>query len=178
MALLSDYLTPERVVFLRSRTRDGAIREIVNALKGAAPSFDPLKITRAIQEREKIVSSWIGPGIAIPHARLPDWQGITVAVGRSKKGIVFDSSDGNPVKILILIVSDDKDPDQHILLLAEIAKTLRDLALKQLIMTARTGAEIHRLLITHGYGEPKGKRNSSPKVRLSRLLYAHALSVA
>lgn len=178
MALLSEYLTPERVVFLRSRTKDGAIREIVHALKGAVPDFDPGKITRAIQDREKIVSSWIGPGIAIPHARLPGWEGITVAVGRSRKGIAFDSSDGNPVNILILIVSDDKDPDQHILLLAEIAKTLRDLALKQLVMTARTGAEVYRLLITHGYGEPRGRRKTSPKVRLSRLLYAHALSVA
>lgn len=178
MALLSKYLTPDRVIFLRSRTKDGAIRELVQALGRSIPDLDAGRILTAVQEREKMVSSWIAPGVAIPHARMPDWDGIAVAVGRSHRGITFDSSDGNPVNLLILIVSDDKDPDQHIQILAEIAKTLRDLALKQLVLTARTGPEIFRLLVTHGYGEPKGKAKTSPKVRLSRLLFAHALSVA
>jgi diadenylate cyclase len=178
MALLSKYLTAQRVVFLRSRTKEGAIREVVQAIARTVPDLNPDRIIRAIQERERVVSSWIAPGIAIPHARLPDWDGITVGVGRSRKGIAFDSSDGNPVNLLILIVSDDKDPDQHIQILAEIARTLRDLALKQLVLTARTSEEIYHLLITHGYGEPKGKGKTSPKVRLSRLLFAHALSVA
>jgi DNA integrity scanning protein DisA with diadenylate cyclase activity/mannitol/fructose-specific phosphotransferase system IIA component (Ntr-type) len=178
MALLSKYLTPERVVFLRSRSKEGAMREIVHALAKTVPDLDSGLVIKAIQDRERIVSSWIAPGIAIPHARISGWDGIAIAVGRSRKGIAFDSSDGNPVHLLILIVSDDRDPDQHILLLAEIAQTLRDLALKQLVMTARTGHEVFRLLITHGYGEPKGKTKTSPKVRLSRLLFAHALSVA
>jgi DNA integrity scanning protein DisA with diadenylate cyclase activity/mannitol/fructose-specific phosphotransferase system IIA component len=132
----------------------------------------------AIREREKIVSSWVGQGLAIPHARLASGEGIAVAVGRSRRGISYDSGDGNPVNLLVLIVSDDSDPDAHIMLLAEIARTLRDLALRQLIMTARTGEEVHRLLITHGYGEAEKKPKAPAKVRLSRLLFAHALSVA
>jgi diadenylate cyclase len=178
MALLSKYLTSRRVVFLRSRSKDGAIRELVHALCATIPDLDSMQIIRAIQERERMVSSWIAPGVAIPHARLSGWNGIAVAVGRSRKGIAFDSSDGNPVNLLILIVSDDRDPDQHIQLLAEIARTLRDLALKQLVLTARTSDEVYRLLITHGYGEPRGKAKTSPKARVSRLLFAHALSVA
>ncbi len=178
MAILASYLTPDRVAFLRSRSKDGAIRELVQTLARTSTGLDPQKIVQAIQERERIVSSWIAPGVAIPHARIPDWEGIAVAVGRSRKGIAFDSSDGNPVNLLILIVSDDKDPDLHILLLAEIARTLRDAAMKRLVMTARTAAEVHRLLITHGYGEPKGSAKTSSKARLSRLLFAHALSVA
>ena len=139
MPLLSKYLTAQRVVSLRSRSKEGAIRELANALARTARGLDPEQVVRAIRDREKIVSSWIGPGIAIPHARLADWDGIAIAVGRSRKGISYDSSDGNPVNLLILIVSDEKDPDTHILILAEIARTLRDLALRQLIMTARTG---------------------------------------
>jgi diadenylate cyclase len=178
MALLSEYLTPDRVFFLRSRSKESAIRELVNAFVATAQEADADAILRAIQEREKIVSSWIAPGIAIPHARIPGWEGVAVAVGRSRKGIAFDSSDGNPVNLLVLIVSDNDEPDQHIMLLAEIARTLRDLALKQLVMTARTSKEVYRLLITHGFGEPKGRSKASPKTRLSRLLFAHALSVA
>ena len=178
MALLSKYLTAQRIVSLRSRAKEGAIRELANALARTARGLDPGKVVRSIREREKIVSSWIGPGIAIPHARLSDWDGIAIAVGRSRRGISYDSSDGNPVNLLILIVSDEKDPDTHILILAEIARTLRDLALRQLIMTARTGEEVYRLLITHGYGEAEKKPKAPAKVRLSRLLFAHALSVA
>lgn len=178
MRLLSKYLTPARIVTLRSRSKEGAIRELARALALTVRGLDPERVVRAIQEREKIVSSWVGQGIAIPHARLSSWDGIVVAVGRSRRGISYDSSDGNPVNLLILIVSDDRDPDTHILLLAEIARTLRDLALRQLIMTARTGDEVHRLLVTHGYGEAEKKPKAPAKVRLSRLLFAHALSVA
>ncbi len=75
-------------------------------------------------------------------------------------------------------MSDDRDPDGHLLLLAEIARTLRDLALKQLVLTARSATEVHRLLITHGYGERETRPRPPARVRLSRLLFAHALSVA
>jgi diadenylate cyclase len=178
MPLLPKYLSPERIVSLRSRSKEGAIRELARALSRTVRGLDPEAVVRAIQEREKIVSSWVGPGIAIPHARLSRWDGIVVAVGRSRRGISYDSSDGNPVHLLILIVSDETDPDTHIMLLAEIARTLRDPALRQLITTARNGEEVFRLLTTHGYGEAEKKPRAPAKVRLSRLLFAHALSVA
>jgi DNA integrity scanning protein DisA with diadenylate cyclase activity/mannitol/fructose-specific phosphotransferase system IIA component (Ntr-type) len=178
MALLARYLSPARIVTLRSRSKEGAIRELVGALTAGVKNVDINGVTRAIQDRERIVSSWIGPGIAIPHARLSDWGEIEVAVGRSRRGVGWDSSDGNPVHLVFLIVSGEKDPDQHVLLLAEIARTLRDRALVQLILTARSSAEAWRLLVTRGYGEQESKTASSAKVRLSRLLFAHALSVA
>ncbi len=178
MSLLSQYLDPKRIVTLRSRTKEGAIRELAGALSGALGNAESGDVIRAIQERDKIVSSWIGPGIAIPHAHLPDWNGIAMAVGRSRKGVSWDSSDGNPVNLVFLIVGGEQDPDRHVLLLAEIARTLRDRALTHLVLTARTAAETYRLLITHGYGETEGKQPSSARVRLSRLLFAHALSVA
>jgi DNA integrity scanning protein DisA with diadenylate cyclase activity/mannitol/fructose-specific phosphotransferase system IIA component (Ntr-type) len=178
MALLARYLSPTRIVTLRSRSKEGAIRELTGSLPLADRHVDPEVVIKAIQDRERIVSSWIGPAIAIPHARLPEWQGIEVAVGRSRRGVGWDSSDGNPVNLVFLIVSGVDDPDQHVLLLAEIARTLRDRALVQLILTARTAAETWLLLITRGYGEQEGKPATSAKVRLSRLLFAHALSVA
>ncbi len=67
---------------------------------------------------------------------------------------------GIPCTCVFLIVSGDSDPDQHVLLLAEIARTLRDRALMQLVITARSAAEAWRLLVTRGYGEqgePSGR---------------------
>jgi diadenylate cyclase len=178
MALLSRYLTPERVVFLRSRTREGAVRELAVRLARTLPGIDADRVFAAIRERERLVSSWVGPGIAIPHARLSGMDGACVVVGRSRQGVAWDSGDGDPVRLVILIASDERDPDGHLQLLAEIARTLRDLALKQLVLTARSAAEVHRLLITHGYAEDGPRPHAAGRVRLSRLLFAHALSVA
>ncbi len=142
MPLLSRYLAPDLIRTLRSHAKDGAIRELAAVLAASIGSVDVDVVNRAVLQREKMVSSWIAPGIAIPHARLPDWDGIALAVGRSRKGVSWDSSDGNPVNLIFLIVSGENDPDQHVMLLAEIARTLRDRALTQLILTARTPEDL------------------------------------
>jgi len=176
MSELSKHLTMDRIVALKSRSKEGALRELVRTLARTEPRLQEESVLFAVQERERIVSSWIGPGIAVPHARLSGWPGCAVVVGRSRRGIAFDSSDGNPVYILILLVTDANDPDGHIAILAEIARTLRDAALVQLIKTAHSTAEVHRLLTTHG--DAGRKTAGSAKLRLSRLLFAHALAVA
>jgi len=178
MALLARHLSPTRIVSLRSRSREGAVRELAAVLAGGEIGLDPETVAAAVRDREKIVSSWIAPGVAIPHARLAEIPGIEVAVGRSRPGVAWDSGDGDPVHLVFLIVSGDSDPDQHVLLLAEIARTLRDRALMQLVLTARSAAEAWRLLVTRGYGEQASMPAASAKLRLSRLLFAHALSVA
>jgi diadenylate cyclase len=178
MSILARYLTPERVVFLRSRSREGAMRELADRLVRTTPGLDLEAVLEAIRERERMISSWIAPGIAIPHARVSGPEGASVVVGRSRQGIAWDSGDGDPVHLIILIASDNRDPDGHIQLLSEIAKTLRDLALKQLVLTARSAAEVHRLLIMHGFSDAEARPRSAGRVRLSRLLFAHALSVA
>ncbi len=156
MALLARYLTPNHIRTLRSRSKEGAIRELAGLLAPGGPR-EANKVVRAIHERERNVSSWVAPGIAIPHAKLPAWKGIDVAVGRSRRGVSWDSSDGNPVNLVFLIVSGDDSPDEHVMLLAEIARTLRDRALVRLILTARTSAETWSLLVTRGW--PTGGRS-------------------
>jgi len=178
MAILSRTLTPERVVFLRSRSREGAMRELAERLVRTTPGLELEAVLEAVRERERMVSSWIAPGIAIPHARVSGSEGASVVVGRSRQGIPWDSGDGDPVHLVILIASDDRDPDGHLQLLAEIAKTLRDLALRQLVLTARSATEVHRLLITRGYSDGEARPRAPGRGRLSRLLFAHALSVA
>ncbi len=180
MPLLARYLSPTHIISLRSRSREGAIRELASILAAAEGGPESEAIMSAVRNREKNVSSWVAPGVAIPHARLEDVPaGIEGAVGRSRPGVSWDSGDGDPVHLVFLIVSSEgDDPDHHVLLLAEIARTLRDRALMQLVLTARSAAEAWRLLVTRGYGEQANLPASSAKVRLSRLLFAHALSVA
>jgi diadenylate cyclase len=181
MALLARYLSPARIMTVRSRTREGAIRELAGALPLSDASLSVDVVVSAVRARERIVSSRIAPGIAIPHARLPDINGIEIVMGRSRGGVAWDSSDGDPVHLLFLIVSSEKDPDEHVHLLAEIARTLRDRALVRLLQTTRSREETWRLLVARGFGDAMGSPGvpvASAKVRLSRLLFGHALSVA
>ncbi len=141
MALLARYLSPARILSLRSRSRERAIRELASALPLAETTLTVDAVVGAVQARERIVSSRIAPGIAIPHARLPDFAGIEVVMGRSKGGVSWDSTDGDPVHLLFLIVSSEKDPDTHVHLLAEIARTLRDRALVRLLLRKRIISE-------------------------------------
>ena len=63
MALLDRFLSPTRIITLRSRSKEGAIRELVGMLSLADRRMDPDTVTRAIQDRERIVSSWIAPSL-------------------------------------------------------------------------------------------------------------------
>ncbi|HUJ75111.1 MAG TPA: PTS sugar transporter subunit IIA [bacterium] len=179
MSLLARHLSPARILTLRSRTKEAAIRELAAALTTGDSGVSRETVVAAVQARERLVSSWIAPGIAIPHARLPGTNGIEVVMGRSRAGVAWDSADGGPVTLLFLIVSSDQDPDEHVHLLAEIARTLRDRALVRLLQSARSAAETWRLLIAHSGGQEPGREEPPPaRGRLSRLLFAHALSVA
>jgi len=76
---LSDFLSPERVVFLHGWTKEEALEELVNAVCEGKPSLRPHEVLKSIWKREKTISSWIVSGFAIPHARLPGLGGFILA---------------------------------------------------------------------------------------------------
>ena len=96
------YLSAERITELKSRTKDGAIMEVV-ALAAKSPAVeDAEKLQEAIFEREGIMTTGIGLEIAIPHAKIPSVKEFVVAVGTAKDGLDFDAYDGQPVRIVVL----------------------------------------------------------------------------
>ena len=173
---LAEYLSPQRIVFLRSRSKTGALRELVDAVCHSAPELDRDKILKAVWERERTVSSWIAPGIAIPHARLTGLHTFLVAVGRSRAGINFDSGDGQPVHLLVLILGDLADVDGHIMLLADVARTVRSTPLVERVLTARSAAEIYKTILSGG--EIPRERMTADIFALSRLVCEHAVGLA
>ncbi|MHC4472961.1 MAG: PTS sugar transporter subunit IIA, partial [Planctomycetota bacterium] len=91
------FLSQDRVTDLKSTTKEGAIMELV-ALCAESPAVeDAEKLQEAIFEREGIMSTGIGLGIAIPHAKIPAVKDFVVAIGRSRHGIDFSSLDQKPV---------------------------------------------------------------------------------
>ncbi len=146
----SDYLTPAQVVFdLKSKDKVEAIEELLDVLaKQKLIENKKLLLTRII-DRENLVSTAIGYGVALPHARVDAGGEIAVAVGRSDKGIDFDAHDGQKVHLIILVVWNPTLPGLFNHLFAGLARFL--------IRAENRGR------IQAGQGQGRALRASSPR---------------
>ena len=145
---LTDVLKPEVVKMeLKARTRDEAIRELVELLAetGALRKGDVEPMTAAILQRESLGSTAIGKGVAIPHAKAPSAHGFVASLGRSTKGIEFDSLDGQPVFFVVLFVVPKDQFQTHLRTLAAIAKFLNDKSVRDELSKAHDAAQILRV---------------------------------
>ena len=173
---LQDHLSQDRIFFLKKNKKNQAIRELVESTCARVPTLDRKATLQAVEDRESIVSSWVAPGIAIPHARLSDLNDFVVAIGLSREGIVYESVDGLPVHLLILILGDAGRADQHILLLAEVARTFRSDATRQAVLSAQSKSEIYRILQNP---ETLGREIKPSKTSgITELVLSHALALA
>jgi PTS system nitrogen regulatory IIA component len=95
-------------------------------------------------DREKLGSTGIGDGIAIPHGKLKGLDSLVIAFGRSHDGIDFDSIDGKPVHIFFLLMAPESSTGQHLKALAKISRMLKDPAFRSNLMSAKSTEELYR----------------------------------
>ncbi|HOX05586.1 MAG TPA: PTS sugar transporter subunit IIA [Planctomycetota bacterium] len=146
---LSDLIDSKAIVSeIQATTKEEAIKELVDALAGAG-KVDPKdnkKLTAALMAREQLGSTGIGQGLAVPHAKHNSVGNLVAAFGRSKKGIDFDSLDGEPVHLVFLLLSNKEASGQHLEALAYITKLLRDDLFCRFLKEAKDHAELIDLL--------------------------------
>ena len=146
MAEVTDPLDPARVGDLRGATKDAVLAEMVELVRSSDAVEDPSSLLAAVRERERVLSTGIGLGIAIPHAKIPGVSRFVVAVGRHKAGIDFDAIDGKPVHLVVLIAGPQDAQDRYLRLLARLSQRLKQEDIRKQILTAPTPADIVRLL--------------------------------
>lgn len=141
--LSASQITPE----MAATERWDAIAELVDLLvkSGKVPADDSQLVLEAIRQREQTMSTGIGFGIAIPHASSDKVGEVVAAFGRSKKGIQFDSLDGQPVFFIVLFVVPKDQFQTHLRTLAAIAKFLNDKAVREDLANAADAEEILRV---------------------------------
>ena len=123
--ILTDLLRPERVrVPILAPDKRGVLDELARlvAETGGGPHGDVL---RAVEEREAVLSTGIGFGVAIPHGRSPAIPELVIAAGVTAGPIAFDAIDGEPVRLVFLIAGPDAAAGHHVRLLARIARIVR-----------------------------------------------------
>ena len=111
---------------LKGRTKEEVLTELVTALKASGAVSDVEETITVILEREKLGSTGIGEGIAIPHGKMKGIDSILCAFGRSKEGVDFDAVDNMPVHILFLLLAPVDSAGLHIQMLSRISRILRD----------------------------------------------------
>lgn len=134
---------------LRASTARDAIRELSEAI-AAAIGRPPQPIDAAVWARESIMSTGLEHGIAIPHARLDDLPTPLIAVGLSPSGIDFNAQDGEPARIIFLILTPRRDNGVQVQILADIARTFRDARIRDRILTVTSATELVALVRIEG----------------------------
>lgn len=139
--LLTELLAPERVrVPLRSRAKDDLLRELVELAAGHRGPDVVASLLRSVREREAVLSTGIGEGIAIPHGRSPELESLVVAAGVCETPVEFEALDGRPVELCFLLAGPESAAGAHVRVLGRISRLLRRDALRD-ALRASTSAE-------------------------------------
>ena len=142
-----EYIKPTRVIYnLKASSKTQAIEELLDLLieQKAISNKEPV-LTRII-EREKLVTTAIGHGVALPHARMDTGGDIAVVAGRSEEGIDFDAVDGKKVHLIILIVWNPSIPGLFNHLFAGLAQFLIKPDYRKRIFDAKNKTEFYKTL--------------------------------
>jgi mannitol/fructose-specific phosphotransferase system IIA component (Ntr-type) len=135
--LLSELLTADRVkVPLGSRTKNDVLRELVDLVANERNAIDAEPILAAVRERELVLSTGIGAGIAIPHGKTPHVDQLMVAAGVAREPVDFDALDGQPVRLFFLLVGPESAAGAHVKVLSRISRLLRRDQLRKDLMMA------------------------------------------
>jgi fructose-specific phosphotransferase system IIA component len=139
---LEAIIPPERVILLDATTKEEALRRLAAVVTTSPDVTDGTKLLAAIHEREKIMSTGIGLGIAIPHAKIPSVKDFVVGFAKIDQGIDFNSLDGKPVHFVVMIAGPDHQQERYLQLLARITLKLKDAGVRRRLAEARTVDDI------------------------------------
>ena len=144
--LLTDLLTVDRIkIPLESRTKDDILRELVEVLS-RGEGLDQSDILRAVREREAVLSTGIGNGVAIPHGKSPLVPHLLMAAGCTREPVEFDSLDGAPVSLFFMLVGPETAAGPHIKALSRISRLVRRDDARERLIRAATPEEFYRAL--------------------------------
>ena len=131
---------------LKSKDKVSVIQELAKAVQKAETSINTEELIQTLLEREKLGSTGIGSGVAIPHGKLPQIKNIVAAFGRSKAGIDFDSQDGEPAHLFFALVAPENTAGLHLKALAKLSRVLKDPEFREKLMTSPDQASIYQAI--------------------------------
>ncbi|MEO6055429.1 MAG: PTS sugar transporter subunit IIA [Gemmatimonadales bacterium] len=145
--LLTELLSPDRVLIpLPAGDRHAAIAALTRRLaESAGAGYD--EVLNAVLERESVLSTGVGFGVAIPHARSAAVRDLTMVAGVTATPVPFDAIDGEPVRLFFLIVGPEASAGLHVKILSRIARLVRRDSVRQQLLEAATADAFYNVLL-------------------------------
>lgn len=140
---IADFLTASRIIpGLKATDKKGALKEMADWMASEDPALDARRLFDVLLEREKISTTAIGEGVAIPHGKVPGVKQVCGLLARSPQGVDFDSLDGGLTHLFFVLVAPEDSAADHLKALARISRLLKDSDFRLRLMKEKSGAEI------------------------------------
>jgi len=131
---------------MQAETKLDVLREFSRLLHDAGKVNDREGLTKVLVARETLGSTGIGDGVAIPHGKLGNINELVLAFGRSRKGVDFDSLDGEPAHLFFLLLAPEDAPGDHLKALARVSRLMKNRELRETLMGAGSAGEIRQAI--------------------------------
>src|SRR4030066_349785 len=147
MMKIMDYLNEERVIpDLQGTDKPSILRELSSVLVKPCQVTSVEELLQVLLDREKLESTGIGGGIAIPHGRLKKLKKFFISFGRSLKGVDFDAIDHKPSQLFFLVMAPENSAVDNLKLLGRIVTLLKDASFKKRLMEAPSRKELFQII--------------------------------
>lgn len=141
-------ILPQSLVIpeLHGQTKEDVLRELAEHLAAVYPEVGAARLVEVLWERERLGSTAIGDGIAIPHGKLAALKTVLAAFGRHLQGVDFESLDGKPSTLFFLLVAPEDSVGLHLKALARVSRLLKDQAFRQKLMAATDRGSLYETI--------------------------------
>ena len=144
---ITDFLTIDTIIpALNQNEKNKVLEELANLLSAGRPILDKNQVLEVLLERERISTTAIGEGVAIPHGKLAGVDRVLGAFARSPEGVDFASLDGGPTHLFFALIAPENAAADHLKALARISRLLKDEAFRRRLMAGRSAEELFTII--------------------------------
>jgi nitrogen PTS system EIIA component len=144
---ITDFLTAETVIpALTAREKNAVLKEMARGLVANHPTLDEKRVLEVLSERERISTTAIGEGVAIPHGKLPGVERVLGIFARSREGVDFASLDGGLTHLFFVLIAPENAAADHLKALARISRLLKDSTFRSRLIEGKTRQEIFEII--------------------------------
>jgi nitrogen PTS system EIIA component len=144
---ICQYLNPDLIIpNLQSEDKEGVLTELANLIASRVPGIETGEVLQVLLERERLGSTGIGEGFAIPHGKMKNIDQMIIAFGRSPGGIPFDSMDGKGAHYFFVLIAPEDSAALHLKALAKISRFLKNSAFKESLSQSSDREELQKVI--------------------------------
>ncbi len=144
---LSDLLSEALIkIPLTTNSKEDVVDELIDLLVANHKVTNKEKVFQAVMEREKVMSTGVGDGVAIPHGKAEGINEVVAAFGIAKKNIDFQSIDEKPVRLVFLLVASPEAAAPHLKALSRVSRLLNNKDFRHKLLKTESSAEVLELI--------------------------------